>query len=335
VNVQPAAARAELVQAAARITRVSLADLLNSSSGNPREQRALADLMRAHGTISARVLETRADGVSVLELVNARVALRLAAPHAPGEILQLALDDSAPGAAPATVPMAAVKLSAPALLITDIQHNDIQKIVLNQKVIQEAVTTPASAPMTEATASPKVLAHALQHAVRHSGLFYESHLRGWVDGQVPLETLLEEPQARVAHTAGAHGTHETHEARAAVHPQLEPLVRQQLETFERQSIAWHGYLWPGQQAGIVISGEPHAALQEGEAPRAWRVRLDLSTPALGPVAADIALAGRQLEVRLAGTGATAQTMREARATLARALGAHDLDVQPIRVAGGE
>ncbi|MEC5396291.1 flagellar hook-length control protein FliK [Uliginosibacterium sp. H1] len=40
------------------------------------------------------------------------------------------------------------------------------------------------------------LAPALRQAVSQSGLFYESHQARWVDGELPLESLLKEPQAQ-------------------------------------------------------------------------------------------------------------------------------------------
>jgi hypothetical protein len=325
VNVQPTAARAGLVQAVARIARVRLGDLLDNSSGTPREQRAFADLLRSNDTVTARVLETRTDGVSVLELGTTRVAIRLTTTSAPGDLVQIALDESAVDPAPAVV----VKLSTPAMLI-----GGLQKTPLNQVLIEHVPV----APMVDTAATPQALAHALQHAVRTSGLFYEAHLRGWIDGRVALETILEEPQARVPE-APLQRTAEASDPLHAqfeplVHPQLEPLVRQQLQAFERQSIAWHGYLWPGQQAEIVITGEPQAAADTNVA-RTWHVHLDLDTAGLGLLKADISLSGRLLDVRLQGQGAAVQTLRDARTALALALGAHDLDVQAIHVAAGE
>lgn len=43
-----------------------------------------------------------------------------------------------------------------------------------------------------------LLGNALQQALTESGLFYESHLAGWVSGKFPLEQLLTEPQGRLS-----------------------------------------------------------------------------------------------------------------------------------------
>ena len=319
------------VTAVAAVTRVALADLLGSLGGNAREQQAFASLLRSNGTLTARVLETRANGVSVLELLNARVSLKLATAVPPGTLLQIGVDDRAapaPAASAATTATAAqVKLSSSAALI-----DGIRKSVFNQFVTDEIRTRPLS----DGSASPQRLARDLQQAVRSSGLFYESHLRGWVDGRIALAELYDEPQARVNDlpraAAGDARDAGPLQREPAIHPQLEPLVRQQLNTFEQQCIVWRGTLWPGQPAEIVISGEPEAEVT-AEAPRAWRVRLTLDTPALGPVAADVALSGRALQLQLRGDGAAAPILRRGCTALAEALAAHDLDVKPIRIAG--
>ncbi len=338
--VQPLPVRTPPAQAATSVapvtpvlpvTRVALADLLGSMGGNARERQVFADILRSNGTLTARVLETRADGVSVLELLNTRVTLRLATASAPGTLLQIGLDpDAAPGATGTSAAPAAsaqVKLSASATLI-----DGIRKTVLNHIVTDSFQAHPLS----QETASPLHLARDLQHAVRTSGLFYESHLRGWVDGRVALAQLHEEPQAQVndqprAPTGDARDASRL-QREPAIHPQLEPLVRQQLNTFEQQCIVWRGNLWPEQAAEIVISGEPETQAA-GEAPRAWRVRLALDTPALGPVVADVALSGRALHLQLRGEGAAKDVLREGRSALAQALAAHDLDVKPILIAG--
>lgn len=312
--VPPLASQPDRVQALLRVTRVSLADLLGSAGGNARDQQALLDLLRTSGSTAARVVETSADGVSILELGTARVALRLAGAHAPGETLLIHLHEPTAPATRATE----VKLSAFATLITDLKNSQ------KNQILTEAT---AITPMAQAGAAPEALARALQQAVRTSGLFYESHLAGWLDGRIALEDLFEEPQARIADSPALRSD----EPRAAVHPQLEPLVRQQLDTFERQTIAWRGWVWPDQQAEIVISGEPQSA-DPNEASRTWRVHLNLATPALGTVKADIALMGRRLALRLQGEAAATPALREASADLARALCAHDLDVNAIQVA---
>lgn len=375
--VQPLALQANLVQAATRVTRVSLADLLNGSGTDSKQQQALINLLRSMSSATARVIETRADGSSLLELGGARVALRLAGNPAPGESILISMDDlaasvPADGNGKPGIPAAARHLdtradgapirersaasgttrlagtSAAGALLPSVMNDAAEPLaqlsaepgvklsplarllhgILNSDINQTVTKTTTTEPLiTKATSTPE-LAQTLKHAVRTSGLFYESHLQGWVDGRIPLKEIFEEPQARIADATPVR----TGEAREAVHPQLEHLVRQQLDTFERQTIAWRGFVWPDQQADIVIEGAPQPADKDaGE--RTWRVHLKLDTPTLGPVAADIALVGRRLAVRLQGEAVAAPALRNASADLARALCAHDLDVNGIQVAG--
>lgn len=63
----------------------------------------------------------------------------------------------------------------------------------------ETAPTPLSAtgmPLTTAPQNASELAGALKQAISSSGLFYESHLRQWVDGKLPLAAVQQEPQAQ-------------------------------------------------------------------------------------------------------------------------------------------
>jgi Flagellar hook-length control protein FliK len=75
--------------------------------------------------------------------------------------------------------------------------------VLGQ-LLAQAGNQPARAPVSAAApllnappAKTADLAQALGKALVQSGLFYESHQAEWVSGKRPLETLLQEPQARL------------------------------------------------------------------------------------------------------------------------------------------
>lgn len=87
---------------------------------------------------------------------------------------------------------------------------DLQRPVLSQtgQLISQLLTgrfgESAPIPLTKGTSSllpsgPQTaaeLAPLLKQTVSKSGLFYESHLRQWADGQLPLTEILDEPQAQ-------------------------------------------------------------------------------------------------------------------------------------------
>ena len=88
------------------------------------------------------------------------------------------------------------------------------KIISN--VLQSAEL--ASAPNTlvgktpivaEPTGNPAQIAASLQGSVEQSGLFYESHVGQWASGELPLATLMQEPQmqgkAQIANAPGESG----------------------------------------------------------------------------------------------------------------------------------
>jgi Flagellar hook-length control protein FliK len=73
--------------------------------------------------------------------------------------------------------------------------------VLDQATASTAKTSAATAAAPLLAMPPsqsKELAQALTRALVQSGLFYESHQAEWVAGRRPLETLLQEPQARLS-----------------------------------------------------------------------------------------------------------------------------------------
>lgn len=56
------------------------------------------------------------------------------------------------------------------------------------------VTTPTPLMVPGQTPDPAVVASRLEDSIRHSGLFYESHLARWYKGELPRQQLEREPQ---------------------------------------------------------------------------------------------------------------------------------------------
>lgn len=200
------------------------------------------------------------------------------------------------------------------------------------------VSNPEGLPRHDAL--PARLAEALNQAVRTSGLFYESHLAQFAAGKKPLKDLHHEPQGamRIAGSApeepapparqtapghpggdaplpgraadAASGTRGEPGAQAPVpglDPQLQPLVRQQLEVLASQGFAWQGEPWPGARMHWEVQRD-----DEGDAgTRApedthWATRLTLHLPALGTVHTRLNLAGPHLVMHIAAPQAAAR-----------------------------
>lgn len=314
--IKPVKDRVEPVRAAARVTRISLTDLQNGSGASLREQQDLLNLLRSASTVTARIVQVLPDGAQVVDFDGAeatlRLTLRLPALHQTGDVLIVTLNEAHDEA----LLSHEVKLSGSAQLIQNLIKSFNNQEVAEISSAEPLVPTPKSA---------AALARALQHTVSTSGLFYESHLRGWLDGRIRLEALQAEPQAHMSTlTADNRGN-----TLAIMHPQLASLVQQQLDTHAQQMLTWHGQVWPEQSAEVMISGE---APESETGLRSWNVRLDLVLPTLGAVQARISLTGQAIDVQLAAQTTTVSALQHARDHLTRALSTHGLKVNPIVVA---
>lgn len=182
------------------------------------------------------------------------------------------------------------------------------------------------------------LAPALKSALARSGMFYEAHQARWVQGRVPTETLLQEPQGRLspaAHALVQQGTENSprppssHQTSAGPAPQsgvpqnnapnladsgalrvgmgqviaseLTPLVQQQLEALATNTYVWQGQIWPGQTMHWEIVEEDGGQQErQGENTAAnWTTHLRLELPSLGGLDATLRLqGGKEIEITL-------------------------------------
>lgn len=160
------------------------------------------------------------------------------------------------------------------------------------RLLQSEVGKPArplqgNAPLlaTPGTDSTQViqLTQQLQQSLESSGLFYESHLKQWSQGERTLDQIRQEPQNRPGGDAAA-----------------AQLLPQQLDTLEQRRLVWQGELWPGQpmQWELVQEKNPGQNQREPGQPAAWETVLKLELPQLGQVNATIRLQGEQAQVRL-------------------------------------
>lgn len=156
---------------------------------------------------------------------------------------------------------------------------------------------PERAPAASgAPPDPAQLARTLQQAVSQSGLFYESHVAEWADGQRSLAELQREPQMRPGYACGAE-----HADAAAASAQW---INLQLTTHERARVLWQGELWPGQpmQWRIEKDAPGRGARDDGQAEAGplWRSGMRFRFPRLGEVSATLVLSGGQLHIDLRG-----------------------------------
>src|SRR5690606_11451977 len=229
--------------------------------------------------------------------------------------------------------------------------------------------TPAAAPkqrlpvaaLDVATQSPEQVARALVRSLATSGLFYESHLQEWVEGQRPLDALRAEPQQRFVATlmraAGAppagnaeasapasggtsvpaSATAATNAATAPLPEALAAIVREQLDALDFRRVHWQGEVWPQQPAELEIA-EEDARRRAGEAApsqRGWATTLRLRLPKLGDVEARILLDGDSFAVNVRADAKSLPALQSGRTAFAAALNEAGIRLRTVELSGHE
>ncbi|WP_175718681.1 flagellar hook-length control protein FliK [Burkholderia anthina] len=126
----------------------------------------------------------------------------------------------------------------------------------------------------------------------------------WTPARAELAAASSDPQAQ---------------ANASVHPDVVPIVRQQLDALATDQFRWSGEAWPGARLDWTIEpDEPGGRASRGDDAGdgiAWRTRLTLTLPSLGTVDAELMLNGAQLVARLRANSAGADRLARNEAAL--------------------
>ncbi|MEW5880060.1 MAG: flagellar hook-length control protein FliK [Pseudomonadota bacterium] len=134
----------------------------------------------------------------------------------------------------------------------------------------------------EPAAPVRAIAERLRSALERSGLFFESHLAQWAQGERPDEAIAQE----LLQIRPAEG-------------QVAPAARiaAQLQALQQQAVVLHGPAWPGQPVTIEIArergGTEHPAADD-DAPVVFNATLALDLPRLGKVVARLRLSGETI-----------------------------------------
>lgn len=99
--------------------------------------------------------------------------------------------------------------------------------------------------LTTQPENSQVVMHDLKQALSSSGLFYESHLAGYVEGKRTLGALLQEPQNKANFDSTT-------------------LLVKQLDVLEQNKIQWSGQVWAGQHLDWEIRRENNLQSQPDE-----------------------------------------------------------------------
>jgi hypothetical protein len=184
---------------------------------------------------------------------------------------------------------------------------------------------------TDTTAS----AQKIQHAVEHSGLFYESHLQEWQEGRRSLDALRAEPQAALSPGVPAKpdaagkttdmtpvpSTPEQSAAKGlqaalgAIPADVRPIVQDQIALLETGRMGLLGS-WEGRPFSLEIEPDDNGPRSD-DIPLSWRVKIQIDAPNLGKLELDVALAGTQANVTVRPDSKTTkgQALRDLQAAL--------------------
>jgi Flagellar hook-length control protein FliK len=167
----------------------------------------------------------------------------------------------------------------------------------------------ATAVVTHAPNNAQVMAQDLKHAISSSGLFYESHLSDFVQGNQALVAIKQEPQNQSGSS-------------------LAGLMSQQLAVLENQRLAWHGEVWSGQKMDwdVYLEQRDRDGSEQGKSePQADEDKpisseLTLHLPHLGKVSAKISLVDGRMRINiLADQPQTLEALNNQRQALAVAI----------------
>lgn len=110
----------------------------------------------------------------------------------------------------------------------------------------------------------------LKQAITQSGLFYESHQAGWVEGRFPKGALLQEPQGKLSHPSAFVATDNAPDAESAQIAPLKPfassaeaaVTRPAIETPATTASNETGKTAPAQIQGTLIAQQTQGLVQQ-------------------------------------------------------------------------
>ena len=192
-----------------------------------------------------------------------------------------------------------------------------------------------------------------------------------VAGDIPTETLKQEPQGKLSSGLGTAAVDTVSEAKStdsskaatvlanppsasrtepvALNQQastpgspiprdLVPIVQQQLDALATQNYAWQGQIWPGQRMQWEIGENPDGSRSaDSDTIARWQTRLKLSLPSLGGIDAVLRLnPGGEVNITMTAnsTGSEAR-LRESAALLSQQMESAGLNLTQLLVQHGE
>lgn len=224
-------------------------------------------------------------------------------------------------------PSVEVKLSPSSLYLSKLLNQDAPNLASHKEVQLNVAEHP-----------PAEAASQLKKGVETSGLFYESHLKEWANGRLPMEHVLSEPQAKLTAAMPDDQIKMTVSPKNDM-PELGNLVQRQLNTLENQQVQLQGMAWPGQPMQVTIrqeeSSDRQSSAGQDDIP-IWSTSLSMRLPALGGLSARVQLVGNAVQIAFSTEESdTSELIQQHRARLEDGMAAAGLMLAGVSVKNEE
>ena len=216
------------------------------------QQRSGSQLQMNPGQqVKAEILATLPDNLYLARIAGDTYKLEIPLNVRPGETMEMTFVTGEP--------RLTFEMTRPQTAGESVQLSTMGKWLSGAVKGAGPIPTPQQPLLESPAQAATLLAPRLKAAVGQSGLFYESHLAQWAAGEMQLEEVLLEPQARLSRALAddAEGTEEKAAAEYADSSTL-PYIKEQLQMLHSGVFAWSGQAWPGQDMNLAVSARESA-----------------------------------------------------------------------------
>lgn len=257
--------------------------------------------------LEADVQTKLSDGSFLVKLADTVTKMNLPGSINVGDKLNLTLIDKTPR--PTFLLNSVADLTA-SINSTPTEISSTAKLITSLLQASSSQTQPATVGnntpiISQASQATPQIAANLNLAITQSGVFYESHLAAWVNGQMSLPAIKQEPQAQLVNQTNALVTNTdlantsiTKQADVTNNPVLNNLLNAQLHTLENNHIMWQGQAWQGQAMQWAISQDTPQQSNQESTQSTWRSDVKFELPGLGTITATLRLHGDHLSVQI-------------------------------------
>ncbi|MBR7778226.1 flagellar hook-length control protein FliK [Undibacterium rugosum] len=174
---------------------------------------------------------------------------------------------------------------------------------------------------------PALMADTMKKAIAQSGLFYESHIAAWAQGQLEQKALEAEPQHNLLAAIPPEATEQS-----GYTDSLKQLIQNQLQLLEQDKLQWRGELFPGQPLEWVITREsPHQTTVTTPPTEIWHTHLRMTLPGLGELDAKLQLHQNTVQIAISAVESSALTLAANERSLRTAIEAAGMQISGLQV----